>query len=179
MTKLCVKDVCETWSVTKLCDKNGVRKSCVCRSAISATPATQNEGGCRQVPCLPRKAQVDATKCRACHAKVPRRHARPSGPQCANSPISATPATQNEGGCHQVSRLPRKAQVDVTKCCACHAKVPRRHARPRGPNVPSAPPDPAQSHTKRRWMSPSATPAKVVCERWCVTKLCVCVRVCV
>ena len=55
-------------------------------------------------------------------------------------------------------RLPRKAQVDVTKCHACHAK--------------------------RRCMSPSATPVprlplkiphmwkmvcdKVVCERWCV-----------
>ena len=30
-------------------------------------------------------------------------------------------------------RLPRKVQVDVTKCRTCHAKVPRLHARPRGP----------------------------------------------
>ena len=44
VTKLCVKDVCERWRVTMLCDRDGVRKSCVCRGAISATPAKQNEG---------------------------------------------------------------------------------------------------------------------------------------
>ena len=38
---------------------------------------------------------------------------------------------------------------------------------------------PLACHAKRSWRSPSATPAtqscadKVVCERWCVTKLCV------
>ena len=111
----------------------------------STTPATRNEGGCRQVPHLPRK--------------VPRRHRRPSAPpepaQChkchachakrRRMPPSATPATRNEGGCRQVLRLLRK--------------VPWRHRRP------SAPPEPAQCHkchachAKRRWMPPSATPA--------------------
>ena len=38
-------------------------------NVIRATPATQNEGGCEQVPQLPRKAKVDVAKCRACHAK--------------------------------------------------------------------------------------------------------------
>ena len=38
-------------------------------SAASATHATQNQGGCRQVPCRPRKTQVDVTKRHACHAK--------------------------------------------------------------------------------------------------------------
>ena len=75
---------------------------------------------------------------------------------------SATPATQSESRCHQVPRLPRKMKVDVTKCNACHAKfrgVTGDEARP------SAPPEPAQCHkchachVKRRWMSPSATPA--------------------
>ena len=33
------------------------------------------------------------------------------------SPI-ATPATQSEGGCHQVTRMPRKVKVAVTKCHA-------------------------------------------------------------
>ena len=33
---------------------------------------------------------------------------------------SATPATQNEGRCHQVPRLPHNMDVDVTKCHACH-----------------------------------------------------------
>ena len=38
------------------------------------------------------------------------------------SAVSATPATQNTGGCHQVPRLPRQTKVDDTKCHACHAK---------------------------------------------------------
>ena len=33
---------------------------------------------------------------------------------------SATPATQNEGRCQQVPRLPHNMDVDVTKCHACH-----------------------------------------------------------
>ena len=37
------------------------------RSAISARPARQDEGQCRQVPRLPRKVKVDVTKCHACH----------------------------------------------------------------------------------------------------------------
>ena len=84
----------------------------------NATPATWNEGTCRQVPRLPRKVPrrhrrqsspsappepAQCHKCHACHAK--RRWMSPS----------ATPATQNEGGCRQVPRLPRK--------------VPRRHRR--------------------------------------------------
>ena len=53
--------------------------------------------------------------------------------QSQSSAISATPATQSHGRCHHVPRLPRETTVDVTMCHACHAK--------------------------RRWMSPSATPA--------------------
>ena len=66
----------------------------------SAAPATQSEDGCRQVPCLPRKAKVDVAKCQACHAK------------CKSMSPSATPATP-----------PRKVKVDVAKChvgvCVC------------------------------------------------------------
>ena len=55
----------------------------------SATPATRNDGACRQVPRLPRK--------------VPRRHRRPKPPQARHqiqpSAIYATRATQNAGGC--------------------------------------------------------------------------------
>ena len=79
MTKWCVKDgvrkrvcdkvVCQRWCVTKLCAKDGVSKSKkVCDemphcqpSATSATPATQMEGQCHQVPRLPREAKVDVT----------------------------------------------------------------------------------------------------------------------
>ena len=38
-----------------------------------------------------------------------------------------TPATQNDGRCEVVPRLPREIKVDVTKCHACHAEVARRH----------------------------------------------------
>ena len=61
--------------------------------------------------------------------------------------ISATPATQNEGGCHQVPRLPHEMKVHVTKCHACHAKC-------------------------RQWCVTKMVGHKVVCLRWCVTKLC-------
>ena len=38
-------------------------------SAMSATPATQNDRGCEIVPRLPRETKVDVTKRHACHAK--------------------------------------------------------------------------------------------------------------
>ena len=75
---------------------------------------------------------------------------------------SATPAKQSEGGCLKVPRLPRKVQLHVAKCHACHAKSRGVHG---DMWEPSAPPEPAQCHTchachvKRRWMSQSATPA--------------------
>ena len=77
---------------------------------------------------------------------------------------SATPATPNAGRCHQVPRLPRKWNVDVTKRHVCHAKcrgAPGEWLTRR----PSTPPEPAQClkchtcHAKRRYISPSATPA--------------------
>ena len=108
-------------------------------SAICPTPATQNDGGCEFVPRLPRETKVDVTKCHACHAKcrgVPGDQAGPSAPPSA---ICPTPATQNDGGCEFVPRLPRESKVDVTKCHACHAKcrgVPGDQAGPSAP--PSA-----------------------------------------
>ena len=112
-------------------------------SAISATPATQNEGGCHQVPRLPRDKR---RWMHACHAKC--QDASPATQNekramCQCVP-SATSATENEGECetsakchaklaasprlpretkcHQVPRWPRKTKVDVTKCHACHVK---------------------------------------------------------
>ena len=66
--------------------------------AISATSATQSEGGCRchQVPRLRREVKVDVAKCHACHAKW------------RSMSQSVMPAAQSEGGCHQVPRLPHK-----------------------------------------------------------------------
>ena len=98
-------------------------------TAMSATPATRNEGGCQIVPHLPRETRVDVSLCHACHAKwrgVTRDQGAPkpdpSAPPSAMSAMSATPATRNEGGCEIVPRLPREAKVDVSLCHACHAK---------------------------------------------------------
>ena len=108
-------------------------------SAICPTPATQNDGGCDIVPRLPRETKVDVRLCHACHAKcrgVPGDQAGPSAPPSA---ICPTPATQNDGGCDIVPRLPRKTTVDVSLCHACHAKcrgVPGDQAGPSAP--PSA-----------------------------------------
>ena len=85
-------------------------------SAICATPATQNDGGCEVVPRLSRKTKVDVSLCHACHAKcrgVTGAQASPSAPPSA---MSATPATQNDGGCEVVPRLPRETKVDVRLC---------------------------------------------------------------
>ena len=81
-------------------------------SALSATPATRNESGCRQVPRLPRETKADVAKCHACHAKcrgVTGDQSSPSAPpepaQCPKCHAchakrkwmsrSATPATQS------------------------------------------------------------------------------------
>ena len=87
----------------------------------SATPATQSEGRCRQVPRLPLKVKVGpwrqlSTGNQAHHQSQP-------------SAISATPATQSEGRRRRVPRLPRKVKVHVAKCHACHANS--RHANSR------------------------------------------------
>ena len=106
-------------------------------STISATPATQNDGRCEFVPRLPRETKVDVTKCHACHVTSrwmsPSATGDNSGPRAPPSTISATPATQNDGRCEFVPRLPRETKVDVSLCHACHVIS--------------------------RWMSPSATPA--------------------
>ena len=92
------------------------------------------------------------------HAKPPGDQQRPSDAQARHhsqpSAISATPATRNEGGCHQAPRLPRKVTVDFAKSHTCHAT-----------STAPPPPQPAQRHkchacrAKRRWMPPRATPA--------------------
>ena len=76
-----------------------------------ATPATWNQGGCHQVPRLPRRSGA------ASRAPKP----RPSAPPSA---MCTTPATQNDRGCAIVPRLPRERTVDVSLCHACHAKRP-------------------------------------------------------
>ena len=166
----------------------------------SATPATQSGAVPRateraqarspvpQVQRLPRKRRC--MKCFACHAKrrwmspsatpatqsgaAPRAiKARPSGHQSQPSAPSATPATQNEGGCHQVPRLPgkrrvpRKTKVDVTKYHACHDGGCRASHAIVARQVQCVPRETKKDgtkchacHAKRRWMWPSSTPAR-------------------
>ena len=144
-TKCCVKDgvrkmVCEKWCVKnrvceRWCEKNGVWKMVCeksCMTKLCVTKMVYN------------KMKVDVAKCYACYAKR----------RWMMSP-SATPATQNEGGCYQVPRLPRK--------------VPQRYWRPnlvqaRHQSQPNARPKYHAYHAKRRWMSPSITPH--VKRRW-------------
>jgi len=79
-----------------------------------ATPATQNEGGCRQVPRLPRKWKVNVTKSHACHANG-----------TSMSP-SGTPATQS-------GAAPR---ATAPKCATRPSPVPQGPRLPRkGPGV--------------------------------------------
>ena len=109
-----------------------------CHVRLSATPATQNEGGCRQVPRLPRKTKVDVTKCHACR--------RNGG--CASL---ASPATK-VARCPSTNAPPEPAQCP--KCHACHAKTF------------------AGMSAKCQACHVKMGVDKVVCERWCVTKMC-------
>ena len=98
--------------------------------------ATQNERGCEIVPRLSRETNIDVTKCHASHAKGRGVTGDKSGPSAPPSPISATPATQNDGGCKFVPRLPREMKVDVTKYHACHAKGRGVTGDKSGPSAP-------------------------------------------
>ena len=112
----------------------------------SGTSAMRNEGGCHQVPRLPRK--------------VPRCHRRPAPPKRPTraSPVCATPATQRECRCHQVPHwMSPRATPATQRECRCHpsatpatrnegechqvprlpCKVPRCHRRPAAPKRPT------------------------------------------
>ena len=105
-------------------------------SAICLTPATQNDGGCDFVPRLPRETKVDVRLCHACHAKCRGVTGAQAGPSAPPSAICPTPATQNDGGCDFVPRLPRETKVDVRLCHACHAKCRGVTGAQAGPSAP-------------------------------------------
>ena len=126
------------------------------RSAMSATPAARNEGGCQIVPRLPRETKVGVRLCHACHAKfrgVTRDQGAPKPDTSApRSAMSATPATRNEGGCKIVPRVPRETKMDVRLCLACHAKC-------RGVTRDQGAPKPDPSAPRSAMSAMSATPA--------------------
>ena len=72
----------------------------------SSKPATWNEGGCLQVPRLPRQQLR--------RPGVPLRPKRATGA----SPVPYVPRLPRKSGswCHQVPRLPQETKVDVSKC---------------------------------------------------------------
>ena len=124
VTKLGVKE--GVWKM--LCDEDGVWKRVYQRWCVTECV---KDGVWQRWRVTPQPAQCH--KGHACHAK--RRWMSPS----------AMPATWNQGGCHQVPRLPRK--------------VPRRHARPSGPERATQCHECHACHAKRRWMWDCATPA--------------------
>ena len=161
--------------------------------SASAAPATPNAGGCRQVPRLRRKWNVNVTKCYVCHAKwrgAPGDQQRPSVPpepakcnKChaclakrgSMSP-SATPATRNAGRCRQSQPSAISATLATRNKGRCRevpglACVVKVHA--------------AKCHAEsvcqscvwkmvcERECVRKRVCDKVVCERECVTKLCV------
>ena len=120
-----------------------------------ATPATQTAAATTTKRDPREGAQCHKChKCHACHA------------ECTLMSPSTTPATQSDGRCCQVPRLPRKQphQWRSMSPSACHANSRGDHGAKWGP---SAPPEAAQCHkchachAKWRSMLPSATPADV------------------
>ena len=87
-------------------------------SAISATPATQNEGRCHRMPRVPHRMEVDASKRHARHKNRRGDNGNKARHKSQPSAISGTPATQSEGQCRQV--LPHRMEVDASKCHVCH-----------------------------------------------------------
>ena len=136
MWKLCVcvwKIVFD--KVVCVCQRWCVTKLCVTKLCVCVTKM-----------CVTKLRVPISARLAACHEK--RRWMSPS----------AMLATQNQGQCRRVPRLPRETTVDVAKCHTCHAKVPRRHgAQACHQSQPSH--KYRACHAKRRWMSPSATPA--------------------
>ena len=119
--------------------------------------AMQKQRRCRQAPVLSHKRYVDVTKCHGLPRKV-----NVDGSKChawrakvTSMSRSATPATQSERRCHQVPRLP--------------CKKPRRQTRPSAPLEPAQGHEGFACHAKATSMSASATPAT----RLCVKELCV------
>ena len=150
--------------------------------SAAAPRATNGDQACHQeqlLPRLPRKTKVDVAKCNTCHVKP-----RWMSP-CATPAMQSAAAPRATNG-DQARHLPRKTKVDAAKCHACHVKprwmspcatpATQSAAPPRATNGDQArhqvqllPHLPRQTqvdvakchacHVKRRWMSPSATPA--------------------
>ena len=91
---------------------------------------------CILAPGWPQVRQKKCKKKTAANGTQARHQSHPSA-------ITATPATQSEGRCPQVPRLPRKTKVSITKWHACHAKccgdAPCRRPNPRSTSAQPLP----------------------------------------
>ena len=137
-------------------------------------------------PRLPRKSSVDVTKCQRLPRKrsvgVAKRHAcHAKGPWMSPSATRATPSTQNKGQCHRVPRLPRK--VPRRHGRPTRTKRHQSHARYAIAAYISGLPRKRNVDVAKRHATPATQSAEVVCvcvtklcmTKLCMTKLCVCV----
>ena len=92
-------------------------------STICVTPATQNDGRCEFMchACHVKRRWISGCATPATQSDAASQAPNP-GPRAPPSTISATAATQNDGRCEFVPRLPRETKVDLRLCHACHAK---------------------------------------------------------
>ena len=102
---------------------------------VCATPATQNDRGCKIVPRLPRRSE----------AAPPASRPPKPGPRAPPSTISATPATQNDGTKRRYMRVCATPATQNDRGCKIVPRLPRRSeaappaSRPPKPG-PRAPP---------------------------------------
>ena len=93
-------------------------------SAISATPATQNAGRCRQAPRLPHRMKVYIAKRHACHANSRGVHGDKREPSAPREPAQR----------HKCHACHAELHVHVAECQACDAKDTGCHQVPRLPH---------------------------------------------
>ena len=117
---------------------------CVCVFGLCVSKLCVNKM-CVNELCLSKRAPPEPAQCNKCHACHACHACHTCHAKCQSMSPSATPATQSEGPCHKVPRLPRKvcgdqpqpsASPEPTQCQKCHA-----------------------CHAKCKSMSPSARPA--------------------
>ena len=115
---VCDKVVCERWWVSKMvCDKVGCKRWCVKDGVWKMV--CYKDGVSKMVGPSAPPEPAQCHKCHNCHAKrmwmspsaTPATQSAMASSTSQPSAISATPATQNEGGCRQVPRLPRETKV--------------------------------------------------------------------
>ena len=142
--KECVDKVC----VDKECvDKECVDKVCVDKECVTKSVWTKS---------VLTKCHVKRKWMSGCATPATQNGAAPQapnpGPSAPPSTISGTPATQNDGTCEFVPRLPRETKVDVKLCHACHAKWRGAPGAKSGPKRATQYHKWHACHAKRRYM---------------------------